>query len=77
MTHDTDVYPDPESSIPGRFLTEDGRCNDDQMMLPFGFGRMICPGRHLYQTLWVGIASVLSKFDLSQPRDMAGKPINR
>ncbi|KAF9268822.1 cytochrome P450 [Marasmius fiardii PR-910] len=76
MTRDEAIYPNPESFKPERFLTKDGTCNDDQMLLPFGFGRRICAGRHFaLLTVWMTMASVLLYFDIKQPEDKTGKPI--
>lgn len=38
MTHDEDIYPDPFSFKPERYLDEDGRLNDDDRVLAYGFG---------------------------------------
>ncbi len=38
MTHDGDIYPDPFSFKPERYLDEDGRLNDDDRILAYGFG---------------------------------------
>ncbi|KAG7086360.1 hypothetical protein E1B28_002320 [Marasmius oreades] len=76
MTRDETVYPEPESFIPDRFLTEDGTCNEDEMMLPFGFGRRICAGLHFARlTVWMALASILSQFDIGEPEDETGRPI--
>ncbi|KAF9266570.1 cytochrome P450 [Marasmius fiardii PR-910] len=76
MTRDESVYPDPESFIPERFLTEDGTCNEDKMVLPFGFGRRICAGRHFaLSTIWTAMTSILLHFDIEEPEDEEGKPI--
>ncbi|KAF9265964.1 cytochrome P450 [Marasmius fiardii PR-910] len=76
MTRDESVYPDPESFLPERFLTEEGTCNDDQMLVAFGFGRRICAGRHFaVQALWMAMASILSQFHIEQPKDGAGRLI--
>lgn len=39
MTHDETIYSDPDSFIPERFFTPDGKLNDDDTILAFGFGR--------------------------------------
>uniref|UniRef100_A0A0W0FEP3 Cytochrome P450 n=1 Tax=Moniliophthora roreri TaxID=221103 RepID=A0A0W0FEP3_MONRR len=76
MTRDESVYSDPESFVPERYLTEDGTCNDDEMTFIFGFGRRICPGRHLAsESLWAGMASVLAAFDITKAKDEAGNEI--
>ena len=73
---DHEVFPDPEAFIPERWLNEDGSLRSemrDAELAAFGFGRRICPGRHLAAaSIWIGIASVLSAFDLVKPRDANG-----
>ncbi|KAL0577368.1 hypothetical protein V5O48_004620 [Marasmius crinis-equi] len=77
MTRDETVYPDPETFKPERFINEDGTLNDDDVAIAFGFGRRICPGRHLASaTLWMAMASVLSSFDIGEGKDLAGKEID-
>ncbi|KAA1473738.1 cytochrome P450 [Dentipellis sp. KUC8613] len=39
MMHDPVDYPEPESFKPERFITADGRVNDDDMRIAYGFGR--------------------------------------
>jgi cytochrome P450 len=39
MTHDPAKYSDPHLFKPERFLTREGRLNDDDTVLTFGFGR--------------------------------------
>ncbi|ESK94246.1 cytochrome p450 [Moniliophthora roreri MCA 2997] len=76
MTRDETVYPDPESFIPERYLTENGTCNSDDLSFTFGFGRRICPGRHLAsESMWAGMASVLAAFDITKAKDEAGDEI--
>ncbi|KAG7089560.1 hypothetical protein E1B28_011232 [Marasmius oreades] len=76
MTRDESVYPEPESFIPERFLSGDGTLNEDEMLLSFGFGRRICPGRYFaILTVWTAMASILSQFEIGQPEDEAGMPI--
>ncbi|KAF9266529.1 cytochrome P450 [Marasmius fiardii PR-910] len=78
MTRDENVYTEPESFIPERFLTEDGRCNKNQMVLVFGFGRRICPGRHFaLSTLWTAMVSVLSEFEIGPAENDTGRQITK
>ncbi|KAF8628642.1 hypothetical protein AX15_003774 [Amanita polypyramis BW_CC] len=73
ITRDEAVYPDPESFKPERFLNSDGSLNDDNMQYAFGFGRRICPGRPVADTLlWLVIATVLSTFNISKAKDENG-----
>ncbi|KAF8625969.1 hypothetical protein AX17_006694 [Amanita inopinata Kibby_2008] len=77
MTRDETVYPDPEAFEPERFFEADGTLNDDTMDIAFGFGRRICPGRHIAtSTLWIMIASVLSTFTISKDKDEDGNEID-
>ena len=79
MLHDESIFPDPESFVPERWLNEDGSLRSDMRdaeLAAFGFGRRICPGRHLASaSIWIGIASVLATFDLVKPVDENGDVI--
>jgi cytochrome P450 len=44
MHHDADLYPDPSSFRPERFL---GSAPQPRIWLPWGGGRKVCVGRHL------------------------------
>ena len=80
MYHDEKRFPEPETFDPAHFLNDDGTLNQD-IPCPtesgaFGFGRRICPGRHLAcGSMWIGIASVLSTFDLQKPLSPDGRVI--
>ncbi|KAJ7235516.1 cytochrome P450 [Mycena rebaudengoi] len=68
MSHDEVMYPDSFSFKPERFLL-DGKLNPDVRTptFAFGFGRRICPGRHMaMSSLWISIASILAAFDISK-----------
>ena len=39
MTHDENAYPDPFTFKPERFFNADGKLNDDDRILAYGFGR--------------------------------------
>ncbi|GJE99706.1 cytochrome P450 [Phanerochaete sordida] len=80
ILHDPDTYADPEKFNPSRFLrTSDSGVLEldptvrDPDVAAFGFGRRICPGRHLgYEALWLAVASVLSTFNISPLADAEG-----
>ncbi|KAJ7469321.1 cytochrome P450 [Mycena galericulata] len=68
ILHNESMYPDPYAFKPERFLL-DGKLNpavrDPQAV--FGFGRRICPGRHMaMSSIWISIASILATFDITK-----------
>ncbi|KDQ63502.1 hypothetical protein JAAARDRAFT_147890 [Jaapia argillacea MUCL 33604] len=77
ILHDPSMYPDPSAFKPERFLKrEGGECARDPMTVAFGFGRRICPGRHLAEaSVWIAIVSILSTFDIGKAVDSEGHDI--
>ncbi|TFK18386.1 cytochrome P450 98A3 [Coprinopsis marcescibilis] len=76
IMHDPENYDDPHEFRPERFL-KNGKI-DPSVMDPetaiFGFGRRICPGRHLSNASFgVMLASVLAVFHFGIPKDEAGR----
>ncbi|KAF7363652.1 O-methylsterigmatocystin oxidoreductase [Mycena sanguinolenta] len=77
MTRDESIYPAPEQFNPDRFFTTDGKLNDDDTILTFGFGRRICPGRYIADaSVWATIVFVLSAFDIAKAKDAMGQEID-
>ncbi|KAJ7584553.1 cytochrome P450 [Mycena floridula] len=77
MLHDEEIYPDPDSFIPERFLT-DGRLNNvqDPRDIIFGAGRRICPGRFMaWESIWIAIATILTAFNISKRINKDGNTI--
>ncbi|KAI3598052.1 cytochrome p450 [Moniliophthora roreri] len=76
MLHDENMYPDAHSFKPERFISSDGKLNaavQDPDIALFGFGRRICPGRHMaWNSVWIAIASMLAMFDISKAVDKQG-----
>ncbi|KAF7374571.1 O-methylsterigmatocystin oxidoreductase [Mycena sanguinolenta] len=76
MTRDESIYPEPERFNPDRFFTADGKLNNDETVLTFGFGRRICPGRHNADaTLWATFVFVLSTFNIAKAKDGTGREV--
>ncbi|KAF9476782.1 cytochrome P450 [Pholiota conissans] len=75
ILHNEKVYPDPFKFNPDRFI-KDGRLDPsipDPADACWGFGRRICPGRHLaFSTVWIVIASLLTVFDIEKSVDAQG-----
>jgi len=78
MLNDERIYPEPHEFKPERFL-KNGKLDSsvrDPMDIAFGFGRRICPGKHLaHSALTLAAASVLSTFDLVRKLDENGREI--
>ncbi|KAK1216462.1 hypothetical protein PQX77_020931 [Marasmius sp. AFHP31] len=80
MAHDPNVYKDPFTFNPDRFLaTPDHVPEKDPRDLVFGFGRRICPGRVLADaSVFISCASLLACFDISpHVKDGVPTPIDR
>ncbi|KAH8091807.1 cytochrome P450 [Cristinia sonorae] len=78
IMHDEAVFPDHRIFRPERWL--DGTILDkhgvDPLEVAFGFGRRVCPGRHLaMEVLFMTIASTLAIFDIKKAKDADGKDI--
>ena len=70
------MYPDPDSFKPERFIESDGSLRHDPVLTAlFGFGKRICPGRHLADsTIFIVVASLLSVFNIEKGNNANGKP---
>ncbi|KAF7368570.1 Cytochrome P450 [Mycena venus] len=77
ILHDENVYPDPHAFEPERFLL-DGKLNSTvkNPEAAFGFGRRLCPGRHMaLSSMWITVASILATFDISKAVGEDGRVI--
>ncbi|KAM6492078.1 Cytochrome P450 [Amanita muscaria] len=79
LLHDEQVYPDPFSFKPDRFL-QDGKINKsvrDPSDVAFGYGRRVCPARLMaLSAVWITVASLIAAFDIRQAVDDKGNVID-
>lgn len=72
--HDPDVYADPETFDPERYLGPRGE--PDATSTVFGYGRRTCPGQHFADaTVFITIAQVLAAFSIKKAVDDQGSEI--
>ncbi|KAJ7460266.1 cytochrome P450 [Mycena latifolia] len=77
ILHDEVMYPDPHAFKPERFLI-DGKPNPAvrDPDAAFGFGRRICPGRHVAtSSVWITVVSILATFDIQKAIDDMGNVV--
>ncbi|TFK41771.1 cytochrome P450 [Crucibulum laeve] len=78
ISRNEEVYPDAHLFKPERFLSEGVLRPDvrDPLEFVFGFGRRICPGKHIaISTITMIVASMLSTLTIEKAIDEAGHPI--
>ncbi|KAK7037684.1 hypothetical protein VNI00_010910 [Paramarasmius palmivorus] len=74
ITHDPEVYKDPETFDPTRYLRETPE--PDSRKFVFGFGRRVCPGAQFAEdSLFFNIARILSTFDIRKAVDENGHEV--
>ena len=67
ILHDPEIYENPYAFNPDRFLPgpRGKKPEMDPRKVAFGFGRRVCPGRHMaYDAMWVATACVLACVDV-------------
>lgn len=72
ILHDPNVFSQPHRFNPDRFMQEKGDFKEqhlsptDPLSVAFGYGRRLCPGRHMGEAqVWINIASILSALSIS------------
>ncbi|KAI0092639.1 cytochrome P450 [Irpex rosettiformis] len=78
LTWDENVFHEPRQFKPERFLPQpEGAGETFPANSVFGWGRRICPGRHLAEaTIWLAIARILAVFTISKAKDANGNTID-
>ncbi|KAF9523496.1 cytochrome P450 [Crepidotus variabilis] len=76
MARDENVYSDPSTFHPDRFLDANGELNDDSRVLTYGFGRRVCVGKAVASaSTWLTIVSFLACFNVGKAKDDFGNEI--
>lgn len=77
MCYDEKIYKDPDTFNPMRFAPVSEGGNDEPLPIgPFGFGRRICPGRHLADTtLWFMLTTMLATMSIDKSTGLDGEEI--
>jgi cytochrome P450 len=79
ILHNAEDYPEPDTFKPERYLTADGKIDPnvrDPRTACFGFGRRICPGRHIADaSLFAMVATILATVDIVRAKDAQGNEI--
>ncbi|KXX80783.1 Fumitremorgin C synthase [Madurella mycetomatis] len=75
ITREEAVFgPDVDAFVPERWL--DGNSTRELPTVGFGYGRRICPGRHVARnSLWIAVARLLWAFNMSPELTETGKPV--
>ncbi|KAG1807412.1 cytochrome P450 [Suillus variegatus] len=67
IANDPEVFPEPQTFNPQRWIDDAGRVSGDLRFFPFGFGRRVCPGQHFAnRSVFINTALVLWAFHLSE-----------
>jgi cytochrome P450 len=77
ISRDPEVYPEPDTFKPQRWINDQGRLRDDITFPVFGFGRRVCPGQHVAnRSVFINSLLILWAFQLSldskKPQDDMG-----
>ncbi|KAF4604252.1 hypothetical protein EYR38_004674 [Pleurotus pulmonarius] len=74
---DKSVYTEPTKFNPDRFLPKSQGGNEEpRPIATFGFGRRICPGRHLAAaSIWIAVATMFATVNVNKAKDEDGNEI--
>lgn len=68
---DPEIFPDPKSFRPERFLDESGSLRKSEELIPFGLGKRQCLGESLARMeLFLFFANIFNRYQISPGRQM-------
>ncbi|KAK7865451.1 hypothetical protein R5R35_002329 [Gryllus longicercus] len=68
VLHDKEHWGDPQSFRPSRFIDDDGMLIKDEIFIPFGIGKRLCPGEALARnTMFLFFTSLMQAFYVQLP----------
>ncbi|KJA23191.1 hypothetical protein HYPSUDRAFT_39974 [Hypholoma sublateritium FD-334 SS-4] len=72
--HDPEIFPDPYTFNPDRFLGDEGARPREVLNIAWGFGRRSCPGRQFAEAaLFITISSVIACFNMAPKPTSTGE----
>ncbi|KAG1895682.1 cytochrome P450 [Suillus fuscotomentosus] len=67
IANDPEIFPEPHTFNPQRWIDDAGRVRGDLRFFTFGFGRRVCPGQHVAnRSVFITTALILWAFRLSE-----------
>ncbi|GLH13839.1 Methyl farnesoate epoxidase [Gryllus bimaculatus] len=68
ILHDKEHWGDPQIFRPSRFIDDDGKLIKDEIFIPFGIGKRLCPGEALARnTMFLFFTSLMQEFYVQLP----------
>ncbi|OAX31873.1 cytochrome P450 [Rhizopogon vinicolor AM-OR11-026] len=66
ISRDPEVFPEPHTFKPQRWIDDQGSLRDDIKFFPYGFGRRVCPGQHVAnRSVFINSLLILWAFQLT------------
>ncbi|KAF9038909.1 cytochrome P450 [Hymenopellis radicata] len=74
--HDEKTWKRHDEFLPERFMEQGSEKLPDPLHIAFGYGRRTCGGKEMaLDTIWLGVAYILTSFSIHKAKDAQGKEI--